>query len=121
MNREKYNKKLSQHFEKSKGLTIASSSEAIPEDREVEEWLMKDEINEIENTNAENTNAKHLIEDINFFCDKPGDCASRERYGNNCRCVRETFSSPDDFKHWTKTYSKLFEIELKEFIRRYKL
>ena len=119
--RPKHNKNLSQHFEKSKGLSISYPNEMNTEDKEVEEWLMKDEINEIENKRIKTKEATDLIEDLSFFCKKPKDCASREKYGNNCRCIRENFSSPDDFNNWTKTYSNLIEKELYEIIRRYKI
>ena len=120
MNRKKYKKIQAQHFEKSKGISVSFPNEQTPEDKEVEEWLMKDEINEIDNKRIKTKKAEDLIEDLSFFCEKPKDCSSRERYGNNCRCIRENFSSPDDFKNWTKTYSNLFEKELYELIRRYK-
>lgn len=121
MNRKKYNKKLTQRFEKREGIAITFPDDETPENKEVEKWLMKDEINEIDNKKIKTKEATDLIEDLSFFCKKPKDCPSRERYGNSCRCIRENFSSPDDFKNWTKTYSNLFEKELYELIRRNKI
>ena len=44
----------------------------------------------------------HLPKEISmdFMCDKPQDCLSHQMNGFGCRCIRENFKNPTQFKEW---------------------
>lgn len=67
------------------------------EEEEVRRWKDQEYLDEFDEIEYEKPNP-----DISILCKKPGDCPSRKRYGNACKCVRENFRNQEDFIAWQK-------------------
>lgn len=65
------------------------------EDRDVKEWIQLDEVRMFDPVEA-----LPKPKNLDFMCSKPQDCSSHKKYSFSCRCIRENFSSPNDFMVW---------------------
>jgi len=65
------------------------------EDLVVQEWLSQDEVRHFDPTQT-----KQLPEDLDFMCSNPEECSSFKQYAFACSCIRDNFSSPNDFCKW---------------------
>ena len=78
---------------------------------EVEKWYQNENIAFLESTPLE---LKDI--DISFMCKEPNKCFSHKQYGFACRCVRENFDTPTEFKLWAKNELTELKDELTELL-----
>ena len=73
------------------------------ETEEVSAWLEKEMVDLVDGTEFPD---KEI--DMDFMCEVPQNCKSHQAYGFNCKCIRDNFANPEQFKNWAdKTIDEL--------------
>ena len=54
--------------------------------------------------------------DMDFMCEKPQNCSSHKGYGHNCRCIRDTFENPTQYRKWVDKQINELGTELKSLL-----
>jgi len=81
------------------------------EQAEIERWYQNENIAFMESTPLE---LKDI--DISFMCKEPNKCFSHQQYGFACRCVRQSFDTPTEFKLWAKNELTELKDELTDLL-----
>ena len=50
------------------------------------------------------------------MCEDPKQCPSHQEYSSTCACIRENFSSPEQFAEWRKLQIKELGEKIKDLI-----
>ena len=87
----------------------------LEEGEAVEEWYEKDDMAYFENTPIKIKN-----KDISLMCKEPKLCYSHSEYGFACKCIRENFATPTEFRLWAKNELNELKDELQAFTQKNK-
>tara|TARA_Y100001937_G_C7045688_1_gene296707 strand:+ start:194 stop:694 length:501 start_codon:yes stop_codon:yes gene_type:complete len=83
---------------------VLTLAEEEKEREEIKLWELQTALDEIDGIEREIPDYS-----IEALCENPDQCASRKRFGNSCKCVRNLFVSEGQFLAWRK--QKLKELK----------